>query len=272
MTSRSPSRSPTRSISPELDPTAISADFVPLRENKLAGDTSLSFDGLLSPPLLLHEDLKDSCGGQLWPAGMVLAKWLLREQRRQEWHGKVVLELGAGGGLVGLALALAREQRTLAAAGHAKERVESPPILITDLPVLLPLMERNIALNRLPSDLVKAMSLPWGGALPDSLPNAHRTPDVILAADCVYFEPAFPLLLETLTDLLDRGKHGAVCYFCMKKRRKADGRFVAALRKKFVVREVEFREELYGDRRGGGEEASGVMLAEVRSKDRGGPS
>jgi hypothetical protein len=48
---------------------------------KTAGTTSIDFDGLLSPPLKLHEDLANGCGGQLWPAGMVLAKYMLREQK-----------------------------------------------------------------------------------------------------------------------------------------------------------------------------------------------
>lgn len=71
----------------------------------------------------------------------------------------------------------------------------------------------------------------------------------------MYYEPAFPLLLETLTELLGgvggearggeggEGKDGRegreqVCYFCMKKRRKADLRFVGALKKRFAVEEV----------------------------------
>jgi len=45
---------------------------------KPAGITSIDFDGLLAPPLQLQEDLSNGCGGQLWPAGMVLSKYMLR--------------------------------------------------------------------------------------------------------------------------------------------------------------------------------------------------
>lgn len=45
---------------------------------KSAGIASIDFDRLLDPPLQLHEDLSEGCGGQLWPAGMVLAKYMLR--------------------------------------------------------------------------------------------------------------------------------------------------------------------------------------------------
>jgi predicted nicotinamide N-methyase len=41
--------------------------------------------------------------------------------------------------------------------------------------------------------------------------------DLILAADCVYFEPAFPLLVQTLSDLADTTTE---ILFCYKKRRK----------------------------------------------------
>lgn len=68
---------------PELSPPsspdgfAISESLAPPRELKAATTTDITFDGLLKEPLLLKEDLKDGCGGQLWPAGMALAKYLL---------------------------------------------------------------------------------------------------------------------------------------------------------------------------------------------------
>ncbi|MCJ1404988.1 hypothetical protein MMC11_008214 [Xylographa trunciseda] len=237
----------------------ISEDFLPSRPAKPPGTTNLSFSGLLSPPLRLHEDLKDGCGGQLWPAGMVLARYLL--ERKDELRGKVILELGAGGGLVGLAIALALRQSPQPA---DTSTTTNPPLLITDLPILLPLQTSNIALNALGTPSILSLPLPWGSPLPPDLPDPYRSPDIILVADCVYYEPAFPLLLETLGDLLGQdegpgegkvhdgdvtllsGEREAreqwrepVCYFCMKKRRKADMRFVAALKRAFEVVEVE---------------------------------
>lgn len=77
-------------------------------------------------------------------------------------------------------------------------------------------------------------------------------PDIILAADCVYYEPAFPLLVKTLSDL--SGESTEVL-FCYKKRRKvicfflsqhskelrvlqADRRFFTLLKKRFDWKEV----------------------------------
>ena len=67
--------------SDEETPFGISEDLVSTREHKVAGVSTVDFDGLLSVPLQLHEDLKNGCGGQLWPAGMVLAKYMLRYHR-----------------------------------------------------------------------------------------------------------------------------------------------------------------------------------------------
>jgi len=59
--------------------------------------------------------------------------------------------------------------------------------------------------------------------------------DVILAADCAYFEPSFPLLLGTLQRFLGTR---TVLWFCYKKRRKADKDMVRMLEKAFDVQEV----------------------------------
>jgi protein N-lysine methyltransferase METTL21A len=62
----------------QMEDLSISEDLVPSRSVKHAGTTEISFEGLLDPPLKLYEDLKEGCGGQLWPAGKVLAGHLLR--------------------------------------------------------------------------------------------------------------------------------------------------------------------------------------------------
>lgn len=56
---------------------SITEDLVPSIAPKPPSTTSIDFSGLLSPPLLLQDDPTE-CGGQLWPAGMVLAQYLLR--------------------------------------------------------------------------------------------------------------------------------------------------------------------------------------------------
>ena len=68
-------------VSSENDVFAIDDTFVPPQAQKLPGITESSFHGLLDPPLLLHEDLKEGCGGQLWPAGMVLSRYMLMHHK-----------------------------------------------------------------------------------------------------------------------------------------------------------------------------------------------
>ena len=57
---------------------SVAEALVPSQDHKRAAVSSVSLDGLLDPPMLLNEDLKGGCGGQLWPAGRVLAKYMLR--------------------------------------------------------------------------------------------------------------------------------------------------------------------------------------------------
>lgn len=242
---RSNMNPPNRSLSssPENDVFSISTALIPPAQVKTAGTASETFGGLLSTPLLLHEDLREGCGGQLWPAGMVLSKYMLTYQK-QQLRGKSIIEIGAGGGLVGLAVALGCEL------GPTKDKV-----LITDQEPMFALMQKNIALNDL-AEKIEAQIYDWGTTAPKISSNSSSTSDIVLAADCVYFEPAFPLLLQTLVDLIGSN---TICYFCFKKRRKADMRFIKDMRKKFNVREIE-----YGDQEA--DQKEGIYLLEVTNK------
>ncbi|KAI7473401.1 S-adenosyl-L-methionine-dependent methyltransferase [Hortaea werneckii] len=199
-----------------FDGFAISEDLVSSRTQKQAGTGEVDFDGLLQTPLKLHEDLAKGNGGQAWPAGRVLAKYLLRK-KRDELKRSTIVELGAGGGLVGLAIALGCQP--------------DQALHITDMDSMLNLMQQNIALNELQGK-VHAAVYNWAGAKPEAVP-AH--PDVVLAADCVYFEPAFPLLQQTLEELIGPN---TICYFCFKKRRRADMQFMKAIKKTMLVEDV----------------------------------
>lgn len=102
---------------------------------------------------------------------------------------------------------------------------------LTDLPLLLPTLQSNTLLNPVLCPVYPSV-LSWGTTVPSSLPSK---PDVVLAADCVYFEPAFPLLMATMRDLIGED---TVCYFCVKKRRRADMGFLKKLKRAFEVRNV----------------------------------
>ena len=61
----------------------ISEDLVTSPLHRAAETTSFDFEGLLQPSLQLHQDLSNGNGGQAWDAGVVLAKYLLRQKRDQ---------------------------------------------------------------------------------------------------------------------------------------------------------------------------------------------
>jgi len=178
----------------------------------------LSFEhgwGSVPKPLSISlvVDAAPGCGGLAWPAGQILASYLV-QKGPEHIKDKNILELGSGTGLVGLAVG---------ALGTAN-------VWITDQAPLLSIMERNVSLNNLQGRVAVA-EFNWGSPIPEGIPR----PDVILAADCVYFEPAFPLLVQTLSDLSDSTTD---ILFCYKKRRKADKRFFGLLKKKFGWKEV----------------------------------
>lgn len=76
-----------------LDPMAVSEDMAPLPTLKKAGDTPITFDGQLAQPLKYHEDVRSGCGGQTWPAGMVLGKHVLRYHREQLNDARMCVKL-----------------------------------------------------------------------------------------------------------------------------------------------------------------------------------
>ncbi|KAL9602273.1 MAG: hypothetical protein Q9219_001998 [cf. Caloplaca sp. 3 TL-2023] len=183
---------------------SVTEHLVPSAPPDPSSVTTISFSGLLNPPLRLQNDPTE-CGGHLWPGGMVLAKYLLR-CKMPELKGKTILALSL----------------------HPIQPIH---IHLTDLPPILPLLDHNISLNPVRTS-TSAHILEWGSPVPTAVPTS---PDVLLAADCVYFEPAFPLLLQMMQELM--GPH-TVCYFCFKKRRRADMGFVKMARKVFEVKDV----------------------------------
>lgn len=200
---------------------SLSEDLIPSRPIENLGETDLTFDGLLPPPgLKVYEDGGASgCGGKLWPAGELLSRYMIRKGLTP--NCKNIIELGSGTGLVGLAIAV-HEQR------------DDLKIYVTDQQQLVHLMQKNIDLNNLQHN-VKAEVLNWGDVLPPYATDNKI--DIVLAADCVYLESAFPLLEKTLLDLT-HGDSPPIVLMAYKKRRKADARFFKKMNKNFTFKEI----------------------------------
>ncbi|ORY35866.1 putative methyltransferase-domain-containing protein [Naematelia encephala] len=198
-----------------------------------AEETRLVIPGLNNDVRLLV-DAGPGCGGIAWPAGEVLSRYLAyrHEHDPDKLKGRTIIELGSGTGLVGIV------------AGMLESTAN---IWVTDQPQLLDLMRSNAEINIPGSSNVHVSELNWGEDIPENVPAKEAT--LVLAADCVYFEPAFPLLVHTLCLLAPLGKEIEIL-FCWKKRRKADKRFFALLKKHFdqemVMDDKKGERERYG--------------------------
>ena len=102
-------------------------------------------------------------------------------------------------------------------------------------PPLLPLLQHNIDLNvpnlSLSTSVVPNL-LPWGDSISPTIPCP---PQILLAADCCYLEESAPLLTTTMKALMG---NDTVCYFCYKKRRRADKDVIRRLSKLFEVKKI----------------------------------
>ncbi|CAM9326309.1 unnamed protein product, partial [Phaeothamnion confervicola] len=170
---------------------------------------------------------------QVWPAASLLCRFL--DDQPEALGGKPlsqlkILELGAGVGLVGL---------HLAARGACE-------VVLTDLPEVVPLLAANAMLNFSPDaetavaggDLrhrggwISAAALTWGApaAWQDDVRFANC--DVVVAADCVYWESLFVPLLDTLSWFT---AGGATVILAHVRRWKRDARFFRACARRMSV-------------------------------------
>ena len=72
-------------------------------------------------------------------------------------------------------------------------------VTLTDLPEYIPLLERNIELNReeIVRDSVKSKPLRWGEEINQNERAVLET-DLVLVSDCIYYEASLDPLLSTL--------------------------------------------------------------------------
>ena len=136
--------------------------------------------------LRVESDVGLAEAGRLWPLTAHLARFVAAEfPPPHGLSGLHTLELGAGTAALSCALALAYP--------HAA-------VVATDLPVVLPLMQRNVALNGLSGRVVVA-PLPWGDRNALACLFSSGTADVVLCCECLYWG-GWTLLEEDTRELL----------------------------------------------------------------------
>ncbi|XP_049870831.1 protein N-lysine methyltransferase METTL21D-like [Pectinophora gossypiella] len=148
--------------------------------------------------LKIYQKMEGDVNCVVWDASLVLAKYLetICHQRPDFLSGMKVLELGSGLGVVGLTAATLGAQVTL-----------------TDLPEALPLLRLNINENKSKISSMGgyaiAESLVWGDTSSEILKEEFN---MILLADCVYYEEAIDPLIQTLQCLNDTVTKKPVIY------------------------------------------------------------
>ena len=76
----------TSDLAEELLLLSVSEELVSAPFQTPSQEVTLSFQGYLDPPLILQTN-ETECGGKLWPAGMVLAEYILGN-KMAEMEGK----------------------------------------------------------------------------------------------------------------------------------------------------------------------------------------
>ncbi|AOW02496.1 putative methyltransferase-domain-containing protein, partial [Yarrowia lipolytica] len=140
-----------------------------------------------SIPLTIKEDTGNSIARHVWDAGVTLAHTLTKERIYEQITGKDssqqvgILELGAGCGIVGLAV-----EKHLGGQGS---------LILSDLEEARECAEESIALN---NSSASFMALDWADEDVSQLTNL----DLIIVADCTYNMDMYETLVACLERLL----------------------------------------------------------------------
>ena len=130
-----------------------------------------------------------STGTSVWEASVVLSEFMQSGLPEGFWHGKRVLELGAGAGFTSILAASLGAKQVVASDGNSR---------------VLQLAEKNAAANLAPAELraIDFSQLRWEDAADPSWKFEQGSNfDVILAADVTYDIAFVPLLTQVIKRL-----------------------------------------------------------------------
>ncbi|XP_066284194.1 protein N-lysine methyltransferase METTL21A-like isoform X1 [Branchiostoma lanceolatum] len=158
------------------------------------------------------EETDLAIGKRLWPGGVAFAEFLESGNCNMSFEDKKVIELGAGTGLVGIALSFLGADVTL-----------------TDLPDIISYTEENVLMNTMDNNTSlcrytpKVRPLTWGRDLAEYPRNNPRY-DYVIGMECVYIEPVFNDLIATIKHLSDENTVILIGYYVRIKQREENFR------------------------------------------------
>ncbi|EDQ98329.1 uncharacterized protein LACBIDRAFT_303943 [Laccaria bicolor S238N-H82] len=167
---------------------------------------------------------------KIWDSGIGLSSWLVglcnrtnldsdsaavRQMRDALFSSerRTILELGAGTGLVAIAIAALRSASNL-----------PDDIIATDVSSAMPLLEQNISSNQHTfTTSPKAVVLDWDDEdFPQDVTGLEDGLDAIVMADVTYNTASFPSLIRTLDKLLRLGSKPSAILLGYKERDAAE--------------------------------------------------
>lgn len=193
-------------------------------------------------PLHIYEESQESIARHLWDAGLSTVDLfydqsthfssLLLGYLREKAHifpPKSILELGAGSGYVGLALA---------------KQFPETEVLLTDLEEAKSICEKNISENGFEkSKRVSFQVFDWDEEDVDKIPNksvlTSKPWDLVLVTDCTYNPSSYSALLKTIKKVMIPGAHLLIAH---KYRNDAESEFFSLLEKQ--MNEIAFDQVL----------------------------
>lgn len=178
-------------------------------------------------PLAELDGAEDHLGSVMWNSNSVVLEHLSSSMLSKSTGAKGVgvIELGAGVGVLGIALA----------AGGAR-------VLLTDLKELVPLMAHNIQRNRKQylqnGGSVVAATWKWGEAIPPAAlklfgRGSGETVDFVLLCDALYGNPKdWPQLIQTLNAITDAfGDDVRVVNYCEQRVDNVEDKFMELIQR-----------------------------------------
>ncbi|KAK4046426.1 hypothetical protein OIV83_006085 [Microbotryomycetes sp. JL201] len=225
----------------------VTSGPITIRRSDAANDVELSLDKIQTAfrhvnvrtgqsdrleriQIIERPGLNNSTGQRLWDCALGMTCWLTRtgtpflnefiasgspDESQSLKH--VILELGAGCGLVSMAASALQRKEFDVLATDVKETVETS------------LLE-NITANRRSGRHLRALTLEWGALTPATKQDlvgsrTKQRPVTVLATDVLYNTSSHHVLLETLCDLLEGELSTA--FIAYKKRTDGDDAFFA---------------------------------------------